>query len=111
MIEIIYDKDKDRIFNLTYEIHKYIPDSFVQKYPRNTELHYMYYLLGSDSNVEFIGTFQIIWSTDYKYKYKNKEFTLVFDEDYSFISYVVENPEDIREIAEYISEIIESHKI
>jgi len=106
VIEIIYDKEKELIFELSYNLHEYIPDSIFQKYPQNTELHYLHELFTVDSYIQFKGEFPMIWSTHYLYECGHKGFIVVLDEDYDIISYAVQNPIDRKEIAEYISKLI-----
>lgn len=107
MVEIVYDLEKERIFDLRYELHKYISESFFEKYPENTDLHFIQDLFAVDSFIHFIREYPMIWSTHYIYKYMNKEFTLVLDEDYDLINYAVDNPKDRNEIAKYICKLIE----
>ena len=106
MIEILYDKEKEHIFELRYELHEYIIESNFEKYPENPELHFIQDLFDVNSSIQFIGKFPMIWSTHYVYKYMDKSFTLVLDEDYDLINYAVENPADRKEIAEYICKLI-----
>ncbi|MCD9025052.1 hypothetical protein [Cohnella silvisoli] len=106
MIEINYDAEKEHIFDLRYILKKYIPESFFREYPNNTELHFIKRLFTNDLYIRFIGEYPMIWSTHYKYKYKNRGFTLVLDEDYDLISYAVDNPGDRNEVAEYIFSIM-----
>ena len=75
MIEIIYDTEKEHIFDLRYELHKYIPESIFEKYPENTELHFIQDLFDVNSSIQFIGESPMIWSTHYIYKYMDKKTT------------------------------------
>lgn len=111
MIEIIYDTEKEHIFDLRYELHKYIPESNFEKYPQNTELHFLQDLFDVNSHIQFIGKYPMIWSMHYIYKYMDKIFTLVLDEDYDLVNYAVDNPKDRKEIAEYICKLIVDKKI
>ncbi|MPN62719.1 hypothetical protein SDC9_210472 [bioreactor metagenome] len=53
----------------------------------------------------------MIWSLHYEYKYIDKGFTIVLDEDYDLINFVVENPKNKSEIAKYICNLIENQKV
>ena len=108
MIEINYDREKERVFDLSYFLKEYIPDSIYMEYPINTELHFMQKLLDKDPDIHYLGSSEMIWSIDYKYKYKEKIFTLVLDEDYGFISYAVDDSKERNEIAEYLKRLIEN---
>jgi hypothetical protein len=110
MTRIVYDTEKKYIFTLIYELHKYIPNTIFEEYEEHPELHFIQKLFANDSNIQFIGEFPMIWSTHYIYKFMNKEFTLVLDEDYDSIHYAIENQEDRNEIAEYICKLIEKQK-
>lgn len=110
MIEIVYDSEREHMFTLRYELHKYIPDLFFEKYPQYTELHFIQKLFDSDSNIRFICEKPIIWSTDYIYEFREIKFTLSLDEDYDFIDFMVENPKYRSEIAEHICGLIEHGK-
>jgi hypothetical protein len=111
MVKINYDKEKERIFALSYVLNEYIPDSILKEHSEYPELQFIQKLFSDDSNVQFIGESPMIWSVHYIYKYKNKSFTLVLDEDYDLITYSVENSNDRIEIAEYICKLIEKQKM
>ncbi|WP_054024940.1 hypothetical protein [Bacillus sp. FJAT-28004] len=106
MIEIVYDTEKERIFEFSYKLREYIPDSIYKEHPRYTELHFIQGLFELEPCIQFIGEFPMIWSIHYKYKYKDKGYILVLDEDYGFVSYAVDNPSDRKEVAEYIYSLI-----
>lgn len=105
MMKINYN-DKEHIFHLDYDLLQYIPDTLYQKYPEYTELHFVQELFANDRDIEFIDSVTEIWSICFHYKYLDKVFSLVLDEDYSFISYAADDPKDRKEIAEHICELI-----
>ena len=51
---------------------------------------------------------QMIWSIHYNCSYRGISFTLVYDEDYGFVSFAVKNPKHRIKIAELIKNLIEN---
>lgn len=110
MIQIIYDSDKDHIFDLRYDLYKYIPKPIFEKYSESSELHFIRELFTVDPYIHFIREYPMVWSRHYVYRYIDKIFTMALDEDYNLINYVVENIKDRKEVAEYICKLIENQK-
>jgi hypothetical protein len=112
MIEINYSKEQELIFDLGFSWLKYIPKSFSVEYLEKTDYHFIHNILISDPLIRFLGGISMIWSTHYRYKYKDMGFTLVFDEDYEFINnFAVDNPSKRKEIAEHIVSLIEGYSV
>lgn len=111
MIEIVYSVNNEHIFKLVYELHEYIPKLIFDKYKEYPELHFIQDLFASDSSIQFVNKFTMIWSLHYEFKYIDKGFTIVLDEDYDLISFVVDNPKNKSEIAKYICNLIENQKV
>jgi hypothetical protein len=53
-----------------------------------------------------IGT-PFIWSIHYAGSYKGTSFTMIYDEDYGFISFMVPDSSKRQELAEYIRDLVE----
>ena len=111
MIEIAYDLEKVHLFRINYLLIDYIPESMFREHPQNTELHFIKELFDIDSNIKYLGEMQMIWSTYYKYKLRDMDFSLVLDEDYDLVSYVVDDSNNRIIIAEYILELISKKAI
>jgi hypothetical protein len=52
-----------------------------------------------------------IWSIHYEGNYKGTSFTMVYDEDYGFVSFSVSDRFKRQELAEYICSLVESQKL
>ena len=117
MIEIQYTKSElgyDNCFDILFNLKKYIPKVFFEQHENGdgAELHFFISLLHKfgmfDCKKEYYH--QLIWSAHYDCIYNGIPFTMVYDEDYDIVSFVVapENMQHKTMIAERIQQLIKN---
>ena len=110
MVEINYD-EKPCIFDFRFNLKEYIPARFfdTDMYAKSVELSYFIDLLTRNKmlspNTQGI---PMIWTVHYACSYHGVSFLMVYDEDYGFVSFSVDNPKNRVDIAETIKRIIEN---
>jgi len=109
MIKIELNNDKEHIFQISYNLKAYIPQEYFNKYKQYVELYFLKDLF-ANSEIDYLGKQQMIWSTDYYYEIEGRKFTLSLDEDYAFVSFFSQEIEDREVIAEYIVLLIQNQQ-
>jgi hypothetical protein len=129
MVEIRYidnENNEPVIFDLAFPIKDYIPAKYLELAaagrpiqvtqfadsirPVAPELYFFIDLLDQVGLLTTrIGT-PYIWSIHYEGSYKGTSFTMVYDEDYGFVSFAVSDSSKRQELAEFICSLVESQK-
>jgi hypothetical protein len=112
MVEICYD-EKPHVFVFSYSKKEYIPAKYFESNRdiKSVELHYFKDLLKDNKMLskDDVGT-TLIWSVHYDCFYCQIPFTMVYDEDYGFVSFAVNDPKDRVTVAEAIQTLMEKKK-
>jgi len=110
IVEIRYN-EKPHIFGFLFNVKEYMSEKLFDANTKMESLELSYFLdlltrnkmLSPDTK----GT-PMIWSTHYNCSYRGISFILVYDEDYGFVSFAVDNPKHRIKIAELIKNLIEN---
>lgn len=108
MIEIKYRKSNngdDNFFDL-YNIQEYLPVSSFELLKDDLELKFYLSLFKKFNIIEKTQGITFWWNTHFHCKYNNYEFTMIYDNDYGFVSFCVKK--DFIKNRETIAEAIKS---
>jgi len=110
MVTINYYKNKLSIFDLSFNLREYIPDNyFTDTIDFSAEIRFYIDLFNKNNILKDSGTIQI-WSICYKCVYDEIPFQMIYDEDYGFVHFYVEIPEDKVKVAKALKNFVEATK-
>ena len=108
---IKYSAENNRLFEIVYVLHDVIPSEYFERYPVYTEFSFLYSMFEQNSGFGFCGKVAMIWSTDFLWTVNGIPFTLMLDEDYGFVYFLVDDPDMRESVAESIKNVIEQNQI
>lgn len=113
MVEIVYNENPC-VFDLCFNIKEYIPAEYFEtsKNETSAELNYFIDMLTKNKMLSSkISYVQMIWSRHYKCFFHGTSFIMIYDEDYGFVSFAVDDPKDRVKIAEVLKDLIKKEKL